>query len=418
MTKAIPAILVSPPGTAAGNTPYWNGTQWVVNSSNIFNNGGNVGIGTTTPGAKLEVAGADARIHGLTIGRGGGSISTNTAIGLSALQANTIGIRNTASGVEALQANITGTSNTANGWQALFANTIGNFNTATGNGALVFNSTGSFNTANGNGALFFNSMGSNNTASGSGALLSNSTGSNNTAGGSSALVSNTTGSSNTGLGYLANVASNNLTNATVIGANAVVDASNKIRLGDAAVTVIEGQVAYTFPSDGRFKTNVSEEVKGLDFITRLRPVVYNFDTRKFDQYLHKNMPDSLKAHLQTQDYSASTAIRQSGFIAQEVEKAMKESGYNFNGLLQPANQDGYYSVAYSQFVMPLVKSVQELNEKLTALEKENAALKQENAGLKANTNNTQTTLEDLQAKLQALEAKMEQLLHSSGTGKN
>ena len=36
-------------GNAAGNTPYWNGSSWVVNSSNIFNNGGNIGIGTTTP---------------------------------------------------------------------------------------------------------------------------------------------------------------------------------------------------------------------------------------------------------------------------------------------------------------------------------------------------------------------------------
>jgi len=42
-------------GTAAGNTPYWNGTSWVTNSSNIFNNGGNVGINTTTPSRLLEV---------------------------------------------------------------------------------------------------------------------------------------------------------------------------------------------------------------------------------------------------------------------------------------------------------------------------------------------------------------------------
>jgi hypothetical protein len=42
-------------GAAAGNTPYWNGTAWVTNSSNIYNNGGNVGIGTTAPATKLEV---------------------------------------------------------------------------------------------------------------------------------------------------------------------------------------------------------------------------------------------------------------------------------------------------------------------------------------------------------------------------
>jgi hypothetical protein len=44
-----------PDGSAVGNTPYWNGTEWVTNSSNIFNNGGNVGIGITTPTGKFEV---------------------------------------------------------------------------------------------------------------------------------------------------------------------------------------------------------------------------------------------------------------------------------------------------------------------------------------------------------------------------
>lgn len=42
-------------GTTAGNTTYWNGTQWVLSSSNIFNNGGDVGIGTALPGFKLHV---------------------------------------------------------------------------------------------------------------------------------------------------------------------------------------------------------------------------------------------------------------------------------------------------------------------------------------------------------------------------
>ena len=36
-------------GVAAGNTPYWNGTTWITNTSKIYNNGGNIGIGTTAP---------------------------------------------------------------------------------------------------------------------------------------------------------------------------------------------------------------------------------------------------------------------------------------------------------------------------------------------------------------------------------
>ena len=46
-----------PNGTAAGNTTYWNGTDWVVNSSNLYNNGSNIGMGTTTPSEKLHVVG-------------------------------------------------------------------------------------------------------------------------------------------------------------------------------------------------------------------------------------------------------------------------------------------------------------------------------------------------------------------------
>jgi hypothetical protein len=46
-------------GSIAGNTPYWNGSTWVTNSSNIFNNGGNIGIGTATPASRFDIAGGN-----------------------------------------------------------------------------------------------------------------------------------------------------------------------------------------------------------------------------------------------------------------------------------------------------------------------------------------------------------------------
>jgi hypothetical protein len=59
-----------------------------------------------------------------------------------------------------------------------------------------------------------------------------------------------------------------LSNATAIGANAIVNASNKIRLGDTNVTVIEGQVAYTFTSDRNQKENF-QAVDGEEVLTKI-----------------------------------------------------------------------------------------------------------------------------------------------------
>jgi hypothetical protein len=83
----------------------------------------------------------------------------------------------------------------------------------------------------------------------------NTAGGNNTALGFLALRNNTAGNQNTAVGVNANVSAGNLTNATAIGANAVVNADNKIRLGSTAVTVIEGQVAFTVVSDKTQKEN-------------------------------------------------------------------------------------------------------------------------------------------------------------------
>jgi hypothetical protein len=50
---------------------------------------------------------------------------------------------------------------------------------------------------------------------------------------------NTTGSNNTALGFDASVSANNLNNATAIGSGAIVNASNKVRIGDNNVTAID-----------------------------------------------------------------------------------------------------------------------------------------------------------------------------------
>jgi trimeric autotransporter adhesin len=114
-------------------------------------------------------------------------------------------------------------------------------------------------------------------------------------------------------------------------------------------------------------------VIGLSFINRLRPVVYNFETRKFTEFLTQNMPDSTKKKYLDRNFEQSTNIRQSGFIAQEVEEAALAVGYDFNGLHKPESKTDNYSLAYSQFVVPLVKAVQELSAQNQVLKQSNDA---------------------------------------------
>ena len=291
----------------------------------------------------------------------------NTSCGYQALRSNTSGGFNTATGYQALYMNADGVENTAHGYLAMYSNTSGAENTAFGWRALYSNGTGNFNTADGFNTLQANTSGVDNTAIGYGALTFNNIGTRNTAVGRNALGSITTESYNTAVGYYANLGGST-SNSTALGANSVMSASNKVRLGDATVTVIEGQVAYTFPSDGRFKNNVTEEVKGIAFINKLRPVIYNFDTRKFDSFLMKTMPDSLREDImRRKDYTESTSIRQSGFIAQEVELAAQESGYVFNGVHKPTSENDNYSVAYALFVVPLVKAMQEQQQMIESM---------------------------------------------------
>ncbi len=90
-----------------------------------------------------------------------------------------------------------------------------------------------------------NTKGVYNTAIGSSAMKSNITGVANTAIGEEALLNNKEGNENTALGIKADVAVGNLSNATAIGAQAVVDASNKIQLGNGSVTSVNTSGTYT-----------------------------------------------------------------------------------------------------------------------------------------------------------------------------
>ena len=185
--------LASLAGISAETIDKWGGVlTFYTKPSDTFPNGsvtkrmcidenGNVGIGDTLPDApniSLNADGSadfagDATIHGLTVGRGSGSVDSNTTVGSDALLNNTTGGLNTAVGRLALQKNTEGNSNTALGTNALTNNTTGNLNTAVGRDALNANIEGNENSAIGRLALQENTTGDYNTAVGSEALLNN-----------------------------------------------------------------------------------------------------------------------------------------------------------------------------------------------------------------------------------------------------
>jgi trimeric autotransporter adhesin len=161
-----------------------------------------------------------------------------------------------------------------------------------------------------------------------------------------------------------------LNNTTAIGYNAVPTASNQVRIGNASVTSIGGQVAWTVFSDGRFKKDIKEDVSGLDFIKKLRPVSYTVDKVGLNKFLH--LSDSSLNHVE----ETSVPSRQTGFIAQEVEALVKKSGYVFSGVDAPENENDPYGIRYAEFVVPLVKGMQELTARLEKQEQKIAEQEQ------------------------------------------
>jgi len=85
---------------------------------------------------------------------------------------------------------------------------------------------------------------------------------------------------------------------------------------------------------------------------KLRPVTYQFDIARFD-----NTTGS--GSIIQASYDKAIAMRRTGFIAQEVEKAAEQSHYNFSGINKPESEKDHYSLSYESFVVPLVKGMQE-----------------------------------------------------------
>lgn len=344
-------------------------------------------LGSNTDGFENIAIGGNASFLG-------SSTTRNIAIGYEALY-NNLGQSNMAVGYRSMYSNVYGEINSAFGFGAMSDNTEGWFNSAFGYGSMTLNN-GTSNTAMGTYSLFYNQSGSNNVALGFQSLINSATGSSNTAVGSSAGFNGSDLNAVTFIGSSTGSTIDNVYNSTAIGSLTQSTASNQVRIGNDMVTSIGGYANWTNLSDGRFKKNMKEDVPGLEFITKLRPVTYTLDIDGLEKALEtpssitgkgnllKGMraPTAQEKKLSQQEIAARQAKAQivhTGFVAQEVEKAAQQLNYNFSGVDAPKNVKDFYGLRYAEFVVPLVKAVQELDEKtkeIDDLKKKNAELEE------------------------------------------
>jgi hypothetical protein len=384
--------------TGSNNTGF--GTEVLASVTTGSNN---VGMGTEALLVNTGSSNTGIGHNALRLNTTGGE---NVAIGASALDANTTAFNNVAVGVEAMTSNTTGTQNAAVGKAALAANTTGNYNTAMGPYALNDNTTADSNTAVGYNALTANTTGAINTAVGDSAGYSNTTGlrnvwvgksagvnattgTNNTALGVQALDGVTTGGDNVGIGYESGAygtgtvttgSSNTYVGAYAragggavageigIGRYCLSQGSSTATLGYNGTGVhiaLNGTTtSWSAHSDERLKENIQDSTAGLSFINDLRPITYNWKSKKdisedFVNYYDADSDEPVQGKVKQTNH---------GFIAQEVKAVIDAHPEIKEGhSIWRESPDGIQNLADGALIPMLVKAIQELSAEVETL---------------------------------------------------
>lgn len=296
----------------------------------------------------------------------------NTSVGDRSLRDNIAGSRNTATGMYALTNNITGKDNAVFGANAAQQTLHASNNTVFGYGAMHFfkddknkntdetytygyrnTAIGAQSMQDGKNASYctflgnysgLNVQGNFNVGVGSNAMQKLTTGVNNVGIGAYSNRVLDKGSYNVALGYSAGP-NGDFSNTVSIGNNAHAKASNQIQLGTDKHTVYAYKPVET-NSDKKYKNSIEDTKLGLDFIEKLRPVDYFYNG------------DDKQRH---------------GLIAQEVSDLGEFGGVSVN---KDENNEDSYSIAYTELIAPLIKSVQDLSKTVKEQQKEIDELKE------------------------------------------
>lgn len=172
----------------------------------------------------------------------------------------------------------------------------------------------------------------------------------NASGGSSSTV--TTGNFNTMVGYEAKGSSTAASNQNSFGYSAACSANNQITLGDSSIGALRCQVtSITALSDERDKTSIEVLPYGLDFVNSLQPKKFVWDNRAETNGNGEEF------------FSANKGKKDIGFIAQELQSVDDD----FLNLVYDENPEKL-EATYGRLIPVLVKAIQDLSAKVTALE--------------------------------------------------
>ncbi|WP_296150570.1 tail fiber domain-containing protein, partial [uncultured Flavobacterium sp.] len=284
----------------------------------VVQNSGNVGIGTTNPGAKLEVNGAVKITDG---SQAAGKVLTSDANGLASWQ--TVAVASTADGSETkVQAgtnmNVTGSGTTVAPYVVNATNLYTNNGTLSGGRTVTMGANNlQFNATTGKFIL--------NTAAGSQAFTQTGAGifgidAPNVSNGRFVVLEN----GNVGIGTASP--------STLLHVNGVITA-----------TKIQG------PSDSRFKKNIKPIENALEKVMQLGGYTYDWKEAK--------------------DFPGQTLGKghDMGVIAQEVEKQFPEA--------VSTNADGFKAVSYTELVPALIEAIKAQQAEIETLKVAVAKLK-------------------------------------------
>ena len=118
------------------------------------------------------------------------------------------------------------------------------------------------------------------------------------------------------------------------------------------------------------KRDIEPDVPGLQFINKLEPVSYEADYNLLNNSV-------------IQQSESLEDFRRFGLVSSDVERVIRENGYNFNITENKQSE----IIRYEELVMPLIKSVQELNALVESQKEDINSLKELVSGLPINLKN-------------------------------